>query len=221
MQLRRHNPAFRFACVATVCLALLTGQAAAAPVDGQPSATDAQTVTVDVRQPTPSIATQGRMRATVDVTLSAPAEYVEVRFRLRQPGGRLVYQKTEVRANSGPGTYAIEFEHDLRSLDLEQGRYPIEVRVLATGSTATTVSSRLLLIEPGETDLPVALVVRASAVPAVTADGRFAIDPMDDTHLRDDLAFVTQLASDRRAPLALAIPPVLTEQLGRAEAGYE
>lgn len=221
MQLRRHKTASRIVSAAAFCLLLATGRAAASPVDAQAPSSDTQTVAVAVSQPTPSVTGDGSLRASVQVTLTAPAEYLEVRLRLRQPSGRLIYQKTEVRADLGPGMHTVVYEHDLGGLDLEQGRYPIEVRVLATGSDPTTVNSRLLVVDADASRLPVGVVVRAVAVPTVTTRGAFIVDPMDDTRLRDDLAFVTQLAADRRVPLALAVPPVLIEQLGRAQAGYE
>lgn len=220
MQVLRHNKA-HLVCAAALCLTLLAGPAAAAPADGQSVASDTQAVGVTLRQPSPSVTTSGDLQLAVNVTLTAPAEYLEVRLRLRRPGGRLVYQKTEVRTGLGAGTHIIEYEHELGGLDLEKGRYPIDVRVLATGSTATTVQSRLLVTEPGDRPLPVAIVVSVASTPVVTGDGRFAADPAQDTNLRDDLAFVTQLAANRRLPLALAIPPVLVEQLGRVEGGYE
>lgn len=219
MQFRRHTAAFRIACAAALCLVLTSGQAGAAP--GESAASVEQSVSVEVQQSSPSVTPDATMRVTVEVTLAAPAEYLEVRLRLRKDSGRLLYQKTEVRADAPAGVQLIEYEYDLTELELEQGRYPIEVRVLATGSDATAVTSRLLVTDPAEDPLPVALVVSASGVPAVTTEGRFAIDPADDPRLTDDLAFVLQLAHNRRMPLSLALPPVLTEQLGRVRSGYE
>lgn len=217
---RRHNSA-RWVCVTALCLSLLTGSAWAGIIDGAPRGSDTQAVQVRVTQPTPSVTSAGHLRAAVQVTLSAPAEYVEVRLRLKRSNGRTVYQKTEVRPNLQAGTNLIEFDHDLTALNLAQGRYPIEVRVLATGSLATTVNSRLLVTDPQTRALPVAVVVVASAMPAVTTDGHFIVDPAHDTRLRDSLSFVTEFASAERVPLSLAVPPVLIEQLGRIAAGYE
>ncbi len=220
MQIRRHSSASRVLCAVAVCLLLASAPALAAPLNGDAPSSEAQAVQVRVSQPTPSITPAGRLRVAVEVTLTAPAEYLEVRLRLRQGAGRVIYQKTEVRAELPPGRHIVEYEHDLRPLGLQQGRYPIEVRVLATGSSATNVSSRLLVTEPGQS-LPVAVVVVASGAPAVGTDGRFLVDPSSDTRLRDDIAFVTELARGRSVPLALVMPPVLAEQLGRASAGYE
>lgn len=218
MQFRRHTAAFRIACAAALCLVLTSGQAVAAPNQSEVPA--GQSVSVEVQQDSPSVAPDATMRVTVKVTLTGPAEYLEVRLRLRKDSGRLLYQKTEVRADAHAGPQLVEYEYDLAELDLEPGRYPIEVRVLATGSDATAATSRLLVTDPDEDPLPVVLVVSASEAPAVTTEGTFATDPADDPRLGEDLAFVLQLAHNRRMPLALALPPVLTEQLGRVASGY-
>lgn len=183
-----------------------------------PSAT--QSITVEVSQPTAAVATDGMMKLAIVVSAEAPTDYLEVRVRLKGPSGRLVYQKTEARSGLPAGRHVIEYEHDLTDLGLTQGRYPIEVRVLATDVKATTVADRLLVVDADTPPLPVAVVVRAVDVPCVTLGGQFSRDPSEDS-LRDDLAFVVQLALERGKPLALAIPPVLLEQYARAAAGYE
>ncbi|MDO8879733.1 MAG: hypothetical protein Q7W44_02875 [Coriobacteriia bacterium] len=193
----------------------------AAPTTPTVVAQAEQTVTVDIVQPTPSVTPDDPLRANVAVSVTAPAEYLEVRLRLFGPSGRLVYQKTEIRSEMPAGRHVVGFEHDLAPLDLTPGRYPIEVRVLATGSTPTAQAGRLLVVPADAEVLPVALVVHISNTPAVAADGRFTRDPSTDTALRDDIAYLTQLALDRRTPLALAIAPVLIEQVARAAGGFE
>jgi len=137
------------------------------------------------------------------------------------PSGKLVYQKTEVRSGLSAGSHVISYEYDMAELDLEQGRYPIDVRILATDADPTTATSRLLVVDPDTDVLPVAIVVVPNGVPYVTMAGTFAGDPAADTTLRDDLAFLTQLANDEDVPISLALPPVLAEQLARVAAGYE
>jgi len=205
----------------TLLLGLVPAAALAAPETTAVSPSGEQSVTVEIAQPTPSIAPDGDLSLSVAVTTAAPADYLEVRVRLRSPSGRIVYQKTEVRSALMAGRHTIPYERSLAPLDLTQGRYPIEVRVLATGADPTTAHGRLLVVDPKTPVVPVAVVVAATDVPAVTMSGRFARDPAGDTHLRDDLAYLMQLALSRREPLALAIPPVLIEQMGRAAAGYE
>lgn len=193
----------------------------AAPAEAvTPDATE-QVVTVGVTRPTPSIAPDGRLQLDVAVTTAAPADYLEVRVRLRSPAGKLIYQKTEVRTGLPAGAHTISFERDFADAALDQGRYPIEIRVLATGADATTISGRLLVIDPDTRPLPVSVVVLPTDVPSVTMAGTLGGDPAVDTRLRDDLAFFTQLARDRGQPLSIALAPVLTEQLARVAGGYE
>ena len=200
--------------------ALPSGASAAPEVTAVPSAAE-QAVSVEVTRPSPSIAPDETMHLDIAVTTEAAAEYLEVRVRLRSPSGKLIYQKTEVRANVPAGTHSISFERDIAELDLVQGRYPIEIRVLASGSDATNVSSRLLIVDPRTDVLPVAVVVVPFDTPSVTMAGTLAGDPIADTRLRDDLAFLTQLALDRDAPVSIALAPVLTEELARVAGGFE
>lgn len=180
-----------------------------------------KTVTVETAQPTPSIAPDDTLRLNVTITTENPVEYLEVRVRLRSPSGKLVYQKTEVRTGLTAGSYVISYEHDTADLDLKQGRYPFDLRVRASDVDPITVNGRVLVVDPETDPLRVAVIVVPSATPYVTMAGTFAGDPSADTGLRDDLAFLAQLAIDGGTPLAIALPPVLTEQLARVAAGYE
>ena len=213
--------AFTAACALALAVVAHPVPAAAVATLLAQQSTDEQVVTIDLTQPSSAVLPSGTLRADVGVAITVPAEYLEVRLRLISPTGRLVYQKTEVRAELSEGRHIIGFEYDLMPLDLPPGRYPIEVRVLATGSEPTTFADRLLILPADVGPLPVALVVRVSDPPAVAADGRFTRDPATETRLRDDVAFVSQLALGRRVPLALSIAPVLLEQLARAADGYE
>lgn len=209
-----------------VLIALLMTGAFPSAASAAPEATTAvaeseQAVGVMVAQPSPSIGPNDTMRLDVAVTTAASAEYLEVRVRLRSPSGKLIYQKTEVRSDIPAGTHTISYERDLAGLDLAQGRYPIEVRVLASGAEATNVSSRLLIVDSQTDALPVAVVVVPVDTPWVTMAGTLAGDPTTGTRLRDDLSFLTQLARDRKAPLSIALAPVLTEQLARVAGGFE
>jgi len=216
-----HRRLARAACALALVLALAPSVALAAPFLAFPQPAATQSVTVEIAQATPSVQPDGALRTSVAVTLGTAAEYVEVRVRLRGPSGTLLYQKTEVRSDLPAGRHVVTYDYDLGRLGLRQGRYPIEVRVLATGSEQTNVTSRLLVVDPTTAPLPVALVVGVAGSPAVGIDGRFGINPASDTTVRDDISFLTQLALDRRQPLALAVPPVLVEQLARTAAGYE
>ena len=184
-------------------------------------AEDAQSVSIEIAQAEPAVMPDETFRATVTATLSAPAEYFEVRVQLLSPSGRLMYQKTEVRADLPAGRHAISYEYDLERLGLFPDRYPIEVRVLATGSEPTYLSSRLLVLDPEADPVPVAVVVGLRGTPWFGPDGRAELDPGTDSGLRDNLAFITQLALARQEPLSLAMAPRLLEEIARVGAGYE
>ncbi|MHB1340928.1 MAG: hypothetical protein ACYCX5_04115 [Coriobacteriia bacterium] len=181
-----------------------------------------QTVSVRVEQPVPSLAPDGIFRADVVTTLGVEAEYFEVRLRIKSPSGSLLYQKTEVRHNVPAGPQVTPFSRDLSGLGASQGRYPIEVRVLATGANATEATSRILVMEPGATRVPVTVIARLTCSPAIDPAGRFVADPELYPRSRTDaerIADVLERHTD--APVALALPPILVEEWLRASDGYE
>lgn len=219
--------ALLFVLLAISGLALLPTHAQAAtiapPVHAATSTTGtaAQSVLVSIQQPATTIAADGVLRVTVAVTTSQPAEYLEVRLRLRSASGDLVYQKTQVRNAASAGITAVTYEYDLSSLRLSPGRYPIEVRVLATGADPTTVTSRALLVDPDASPLPVALVIRYEQTPSVGFDGAFAVNPASRIVACETMAAIADLVAERQSPVALAIAPITLDEFARAAAGYE
>ncbi|MBN2847833.1 MAG: hypothetical protein JXP72_05200 [Coriobacteriia bacterium] len=212
----------RAACALALGLTLVTPHPGlAAPATTTPVPAPEQSVSVELRRPAPAITPADALRVDVAVDIAAPAEYLEVRLRLYSPSGRLVYQKTEVRAEMPAGRHVVGFDYDLARLALPAGRYPIEIRVLATGSEPTLVTDRLLIVDESASRLPVSILVRIWDLPATDAEGRFMRDPAQETRMRDDLAFVTQLALDRGVSLAVAMPPLLLEELSWTAGGYE
>lgn len=216
----RHRTSQALVALVTITLMLATGPGIGGPgyAYGAPAE---QHVVTEIVQPTPAVRSGESVRVTVTVALSSPAEYLEVRLRLRTPEGRLIYQKTEVRSEVAEGRHSIAFERPADSPALAQGRYPVEVRVLATGSDPTNASGRVLVLDQDTDPQKVAIVARMWATPTVTRDGRFGTDPATQTQVRDDLTFVTNLATTRRAPISIIMPPVLLEELGRVAEGYQ
>ncbi len=185
------------------------------------SAATTQEVSVRVEQPSPTVSASGSLEADVVSELTSDAEYFEVRLRLKNADGRLLYQKTEVRHNVTAGIQTIHFSRELQSLSLEQGRYPIEVRVLATGSQATEATSRMLVLDAAPPTVPVAIVVRLTCSPSVDPSGRFLADPAVYPEVRADAEQLADIALARPAlKLALAISPLLLEEWQRAADGY-
>jgi len=180
-----------------------------------------QVVRVNVSQPSTAVRTGESVPATVTVSLSEPAEYLEVRFRLHSPEGRLVYQKTEVRWDMEAGAHAIGFERSAGATMLTQGRYPIEIRVLASGSDPTTASGRVLVLDPDTAPQPVVLVARVWGTASVGHQSSGATDPATGVALRSDLIALADLAVNARVPVALALPPVLIEEVARTAGGYQ
>lgn len=186
------------------------------------SAAATQTVSVRVQQPTPSLSPGDTFSAQVVTTLGTAAEYFEVRLRIKSPTGRLLFQKTEVRHNVAAGQQIVPFSKDLAGLGVTQGRYPIEVRVLASGAAATEATSRILIANPGTAKVPVTVIARLTCSPAIDPAGRFVVDPELYPKSRTDAERVADVLSRHAdAPVALALPPILVEEWLRAADGYE
>ncbi len=186
------------------------------------TASTAQSVSPRIVHEQPSVTATGTFTADVVTRLGAPAEYFEVRLRILSTTGQLLYQKTEVRHNVPSGTQTIGFSRSLGNLGVHTGRYPLEVRVLATGSTATEITGSMLVLPEDTTPVPVALVVRYTHSPFVDPSGRFVVDPGTSARPRTDVERLADLV--RRHPdlkLSLAIAPELLEEWARAADGYE
>ena len=212
----------RLALVAMVTITLVLAPGSrVVPAASAYAAPVTQNVSAEIVQPAPTVRAGEAIAVAVRVSISAPAEYLEVRLRLRTPEGRLIFQKTEIRSEIAEGRHTVEFERSAENPVLAQGRYPVEVRILATGSDPTNVSSRVLVIDPAAPRQQVAVVARTWAMPLVGRDGRFSVDPAGESGLRRDLMTVASIASEQRAPIALIVPPVLIEELGRIAEGYQ
>ncbi len=202
--------------VTLLCVTMILGTATA--VTAQPNE---QHVDVTLRQGAAAVTPKGTLGVTVRTTLSQPAEYFEVRLRAFRPDGRLLYQKTEVRHDVEAGASEIGFSRELADLSVAPGRYPLEVRVLATGSGPTNVEDRMLVIDPDVPPLPVAVVVRIAETPGLDPTGRFAIDPAARQAPDSAIALSTYLLQRPGARCSLAVAPVTLEEWSRAAAGYE
>lgn len=182
----------------------------------------AQTVTSRVVHAQPSVTATGTFTTDVVTQLTAPAEYFEVRLRILSDSGQLLYQKTEVLHNVSAGTQSVRFSRALGDLGVRAGRYPLEVRILATGASATEYTGSLLVASEGTARTPVALIVRYTHSPFVDPNGRFVVDPAMSARPRTDVERLAGLV--RQNPnlrLSLAIAPQLLEEWARAADGYE
>lgn len=204
-------------------LVIATAAAYASPVASEEKTTaGAAFVTLDKGAVSTPIA--GAFLFKVDVAVDAPTSYLESRVQIRNPSGRLLYQKTEVRSAVETGTVRLEYARNLADLKLEPGVYPVELRVRSqsrVGVREWVIEDELLLFDPATPATPVAIVVRIGAAPSMDAEGRFIVDPAESTRARDEADALARLIlnqPDKR--LTLAIPPVLLEEWLRASQGY-
>lgn len=210
--------------LAALAVALLFAATPRSAVAGQlavsaPASTVAP-LSVRVKQPTSSILPGGTLSLQVLSHLQHAAAYFEVRVRVYRPSGRLLYQKTEIRNGVAAGTIAVAFSRDLSRVGSRPGRYPVEVRVVASGTRTTTVRSRVLVSDPALKPLPVAVVVRVTSPLALDANGRFAIDPAEHDSERAFVDGLADIANARATSITLAIAPATLEQWQRVAKGY-
>jgi hypothetical protein len=181
-----------------------------------------QAVSVEIVHDEPSVSPGGSLRLNVDVDVTVPTEYLEARISVLRPSGALIYQKTEIAHEVEPGVYEFRFERDLTDLELEEGRHPVELRVLATGSGPTEVNDRLLVIEEDREPLPVSIVARLACSPSTDPSGRFVADPAVFTGSKDAASSLAELAlAHPGLALSTAIAPLTLDEWLRISEGYE
>ena len=208
------------ALVTTALLATSAGSAIAAPIAVRVSTPAIAPVSVQIKQPTSSIVPGTTLSLQIDTQMTHRAKYFEVRIRVYRPSGQLLYQKTEIRNDVKAGTVSIPFSRDLSKVGSRPGRYPVEVRVLASGTAATTVRSRVLVSDPTLKPMSTAVVVRVSSSPALDTLGRFALDPATHDSERAFVDGLVDLANARTSSITLAIAPITLDEWQRASKGY-
>jgi hypothetical protein len=168
----------------------------------------------------------GSFGYTSHVRLSEPASYLQTRFQVRQPTGKLVYQRTMVENSAPAGTVSYSFGRALDGLGLKPGAYPVHLSVTAevAGSTQETeVASDLLIYDVKSAALPVVVVARIHGSPLSDPQGRFAVDPASpEAEIpRADVDRIAALViDDPGARIVLGVPPVLLAEWKRLSAGY-
>ena len=180
---------------------------------------------VTVTKPAVSVPVDGQFNLTVRVLIDEPTSYLESRVQVRHPGGRLLYQKTEVRNDVATGTVDVAYSRPLGDLTLEPAAYPIEVRVRsdAGGTVREWVVDDVLLVHASAPErVPVAIVARIDAPPSTDPEGRFAVDPARYDDTRKHAADIARLVlANADARLSIAIPSFLLEEWARLGQGYE
>lgn len=206
--------------MARACATVLAAVLLASPVSAQTVPTPDPTVNVRLDQRDIVVSPEGSFRFTATVDLSSPSERLEVRLRIHNPSGKLLFQKTETQTGVETGRSVYVFERDLADLRLAEGRYPVDVRVRAAGFDEVVEESRMLVMAPGRAEVPILIVARFGCAPATDPDGRFVINPEDSVGMRDAASQLSSLGR-REAPIAVALPPVMMQDWLRASAGYE
>lgn len=166
----------------------------------------------------------GSFAFNVTVEIDEPTTYLESRIQIRNPSGRLLFQKTEVRSKVSTGSVDIAYSRDLADLGLTPDIYPIELRVRTQSSAGVrewVVQDALLLYDPKAPPVPVAVVVKIESAPSMDAEGRFIVDPAQSTRARDEAdALARHILNDPASRLTLAISPAILEEWLRASQGY-
>lgn len=171
-----------------------------------------------------AIPERGRFGYTARVNLASPATSLRVRFQLRRPKGRLVFQRTRTFTGSAIASADAAFERDIADIDLAPGAYPVQVTVDVTRAGATSqmrLDTSLLVYDP-KGAAPVVLVARVSGQPLSNADGVFVADPGRFTRARDDVSRLASWVLNRReARISLFVSPVLVEEWHTVADGYQ
>lgn len=174
--------------------------------------------------PAQSLPTDGDLELEVRSEIPTETPYYEARFQVMRPDGGLMLQKTEILHDLEPGRVTVRFERELASLGLRPAAYPVRVRVRLGDDSGLrdeqTIEGRVFVYDPERRPVPVALVVRLSASPALDPEGRFVTDPAVYSADRDAALALAEQAPLQRERFSLAIPPHVLDQWRRAGGGY-
>ncbi|HET6498023.1 MAG TPA: hypothetical protein VFH17_03110 [Coriobacteriia bacterium] len=210
------------ACLAaTVTLPAASGSPQVAGGTAEALSVPAEGVRVDTGPV--SVPADGTFLVDVSVDVDEPVSYLEIRFQLRHPGGRLIFQRTEVRSDVEAGTVDVEFGRALDDLDLRPEAYPYEVRVRAQAEDVIErkATGHILVHAPEPDVTRVALGARISPAPRFDAQGNFVTDPARGTHALEQAELLARAVLDDPAlRLTLAISPVTLDEWASVSRGY-
>jgi len=163
-------------------------------------------------------------RFTAKVKVAEGVDSVQMRFKVFNPTGRLMIQKTFIDSDVEDGEASAVFERETNDLGLTPGSYPIdlEIQIAKDGAVAEkTLESELLVYKPTDDEVPVVFALRVSGQPLSDAQGRFVADPAQFTRARDDARAVAAWVLRRPgARVTLGISPLLLEEWRRISQGY-
>lgn len=183
-------------------------------------------VTVSLESTATAVRAGSPFAFDVSIASSETLPYVETRFRLKRPTGRLIFQRTRVEnglSANAPVRYT--FERDTADLGLATGAYPIEVTTrysLGDQVSEVTLAGAMLVYDEATRRLPVVIVARVSGQPLAGPSGRFVVDPDRYSGARDNVEAVSRLVlDDDKVRLTLAVSPLLLEEWRRISEGFE
>ncbi len=183
-----------------------------------------QTLRVTVSKGDVSVVSTDDFSVSVSTQVNEPTPYLEIRFQLRAPAGRLLFQRTEVRNQVETSTVGVTFERELGDLSLEPGVYPYEVRVRTeVGEPREQILEGTLLVHaPSPPSTPVALAVRVGGVPGFDPQGLSVVDPDTIDGPRDAVdTLAAAVIAEPELRLSLIIPPVMLDEWSRIAGGYQ
>jgi len=232
MTLKRSALAYRAAAFVAVAFALLALVVPALSAPSSTSTTSGSTpagsipLTASLTASAPTVPTGGTFGYTAEVRLDERASYLQSVLEVFRPSGQLLFRRTRVANDVGPGTLRFGFKRELTdALALAPGSYPVKLTTSAdfAGSTVSTETTGALRVFAKDGPrVRVALVVRVVGQPMSSPTGRFAIDPARSTGARDAVdAISRRILSDPDARISLAVPPVLLAEWRRLSDGYE
>lgn len=214
----RSRPVRRVICSIRGYAAVLLLAVTVSPASALPAAPAEVQASVSPRGP--SQPADGTLNVSVTAEVTVPTDYLEIRLQLLRPAGRLVYQKTEIRRGLDPGAHTVAFVRELEGLGVRPGRYPLRVRVRASGGKPVELEDRLFVYDPARPPLSFVPVLRFTFLPAVDPVGSFVLDPASLRPKREADRLLAAIAHDTAISATVAMPPLMIEEWRRAADGY-
>lgn len=181
--------------------------------------------TFALRSDSVSIASGEEFAFTAIAQVPEGTDSVTMRFQLKHPTGKLIFQRT--RIVNEPTSRRVEepFSRETGDLSLRPGLYPVTLAASARidGTVhETVVESFLLVFDPDATAVPVVFVARISGAPLSDSQGRFVSDPGRFTRTLDEAgSLASWVIANPWARITVAIPPLLLEEWVRIAGGFE
>lgn len=179
-------------------------------------------LTLSLETSSPVVAVDTTISAALRAEVAAPVRELEVRFRIRRPNGKLLFQKTQTLSDVATGTVVVPYAKSIEDLSLRQGRYAIEVHVVAGRLPEVDLNDNVYVVKADAKPIPVVLVARVRAEPSFEPGGAFLTDPAKATRTRDRLDGLLRIMGRQpKMTAALAMPPILLDEWRQVAAGYE